>query len=567
MRIPRVRLATAVLLGLIWTMLPAQSSPDPHTIPSAGGHSGFNPRYVFFFDVSGSMNEPGKLRAANSPTRQYLAEHLFADPDMFHEGQPASIYSFTTACQHLFSGPLRYSTVKSMLLTGLPVGHENTNLVETLRTAQAEHQQHANNAVTLAWILTDNVNDPAGTGPDEINTRSFYGEMFREDSWAQRMYFFPLKDFKLVLYLLVFAPDATLHGTDIDAFEDGLARFARALGAPKIRAKPVGGERPLELAGITSTDEGIMSEVIGSGSRGSLKITGLKEGKPINARFRLHLRSRFDEWRVEDAKIELVSLQDVKSDDFSNVSRKMPAHLSPRDITVDPRAQTGKIYTLDLGDAEQEPPQSPFFTPAAFNPDGHGLVNGNLVLRIGDPRLTLKIFNDPATTEAIQSVFRLKDIEYFVPKAASGKAMRLDLMIPVQFEVGYNALPRWAGLGTFLLVVVGGAVWILAAKRKAVECRLIGYQEDTFKLVPGAAFPIVERGIRIAELRKTVLGKVICRPLAGVILNGRRTAAKIANGGPIELAREGDTYSYRLEMVARRHVAQKQKVTQSGGYY
>src|SRR5947199_1451579 len=146
-------------------MLLAQTGTGPSNVQPRpqSGNSGYH--YVFLFDVSGSMNEPGKLGATHSPTRQYLAEHLFSWPDMFHEGQPASVYSFTVSTRPLYSGPLRRSMIQDLLLNGLPVTHENTDLVETLRTAQKDHVQNGNNSVTLAWILTDNANDPEGKGP------------------------------------------------------------------------------------------------------------------------------------------------------------------------------------------------------------------------------------------------------------------------------------------------------------------------------------------------------------------------------------------------------------------
>jgi hypothetical protein len=525
-------------------------------------------QHLFFVDVSGSMNEPGKLRGPGSPTRQYLADHLFVRDNLFHEGEPITVYSFTVKCNKVFSRPLRYAEMQDLMLTGFPVSHENTDLVETLHTAQSEYQQHVNGGTTLAWILTDNVNDPAGNGPDDQNTRSFYGEMFREEARAQRMYFFPMKDSKLVLYLLVFAPDASLEGTDIDAFEEGLARFARELKAPKIRAKPVGGERPLELAGISSADERVMANVIGSGSRGSLKIEGIKEGKPLNVRFRLHIRSRFDEWRVEEAKVEAVGLQDVHSDDFPNLARRMPAYLSPREVTVDPRSQSDKVYTLDLGEDGDEGPRAPFFTLAALNPDAHGVINAKLVVKIGDPKLTLKIFNDPATTADIQSVFRLQDIAYFVPKSAVSNAARLDLVIPVQFDVKYNSLPRWLALGGIFIVVVGGLVLMLVSRGRGLECRLIGYQEESFKLTPAAAFVILDQGARIAELRKSMFGGIQCRPVPGVTVNGKPFAVRLGNGSPVELVRGDKAHSFRLEILRRqRSVPLEPSRTESGGFY
>lgn len=558
-----------ITLVLLTSVLPAQVNPSQAGTaggPQQNGNDHFH--HVFFFDVSGSMKTT--LGMSGSPARLYLAEHFFGWPQLFEEGQPASAYSFTVKCRREFSGPLRYSAIRQLLLSGLPITHENTDLVETVTMAEEERRQNPN-GVTLAWILTDNANDPAGTGPDEENTRKFYGRMFEENTSAQRMYFFPLKDVKLVIYLLVFAPDASLQGTDIDRFEDELGGFARKLGAPKIRARPVGGERPLEFADLSSTGEQshLMAQVVGIGAKSSLVVTGFKEGQPLTGRFHLRVRSRFDEWRVEHADVEAIRLEEVRSDDFPNISGKMVSRLIPPTLSVDPRGESSIIYTLELGDDSNEAPKAPFFTPAALSSQSHGTITGKLVLKIANPDLTLKIFNDPATTAAIQSVFRLKDIAYFVPKSATGKDTRLDFTMPVQFQVDYNPLPRWAALGGILLLPMGAAIWIFVARGKGVECRLVGYQEDTFTLTPAAAFPIVPNRVTLAELRKTMFGHIMCKPRSHVAVNGSSKPARIANGSKIELTSEDSIYSYRLEILSHRKaaVADKSADTTAGGYY
>ncbi len=524
--------------------------------------------YVFLFDVSGSMRRT--LGYPGSAARQYISQHLFLNPEMFLEGRPVSIYTFTTRCRREFSGVLRHSTIQDLLLTGLPISHENTDLVETLRAAQGEFGRSAKGSVTLAWILTDNVNDPAGTGADDINTRAFYAAMFQQNAQAQRMYFFPLKDYKLVLYLLVFAPDSSLKGMDIDRFEDRVAGFARALGAPKIRAKPVGGESPLEFdphITFTGDDSGVIAELVGTGRRATLVIRGLREDKPLSGKFRLRVRSRFDEWRIEHATVEMTRLDDLESGQFPNLGGKMSARLSPSGVTVDPRSASSIVYTLDLGNDGQIP-KAPFFEPAAFNPDGFGVVTGKLVMKIGDPKLTLKIFNDEATTQAVQSIFQLKDIEYFVPRSAAGKEIRLDLAVPVRFEVRYNYLPRWLALIGTTLLLGGCAVWLLQSSHKAVQCRLVGYQEDSFALTHRGAFPISPAGTRIAELRRSLFGGIVCKPMPGVTANHKSGAQPVANGGRIELTSGQTVYDYRLEILSRRSSnTDKRAGTATGGYY
>ena len=507
------------------------------------------------------------LGGAGSPARHYLADHMFASPAMFREGQPLSVYTFTVKCRPEFSGAVNYSNLRNMLENGLPITHEDTDLVATMRKAQAEYANDTHGGITLAWVLTDNVNDPAGNGGDEVNTRAFYGEMFREDIGAQRMYFFPLKDYKLVLYLLVFAPDATVRGIDMDNFEDAVAGFARSLGVPKVRAKPVGGENPLEFS-FNTNDAGPVCEVIGVGRKSSLVCHGLKEGHPLTGKFQLRLRSRFDEWRVEHANVESTRLQDLKSDDFPNVGGNTSAHLSPSTVTVDPRATSEVVYTLDLGEGQDQTPRASFLKLAALNPDGHGVVEGKLVMKIGDPQLKLKFLDDPVTTEAVRSIFNLENVEYFVPKAAASKEIRLDFAIPVRFEVGYDYVTRWLVLAGVLILLGGMSIWLLTLGHRPVQCRLIGYQEEPFTLTSNAAFRIAPSGKPLAELRKGMFGGIECRPRPGVTMNKKHGPVAVVNGGAIKLAFEDVVYSYRLEVLSSaRAPAAPSASPPGGGYY
>jgi hypothetical protein len=547
-----VLLATTAIAPLL-----AQTRPAANDTP-------FN--QVLFFDVSGSMTKT--LGGAGSPARHYLAEHLFSSPAMFREGQPLSVYTFTTVCRPEFSGAVNYGHLRNMLETGLPiVPHGDTDLVETMHKAQAEYAKDTHGGITLAWVLTDNINDPKGNGGDVRNTQDFYGEMFREDTGAQRMYFFPLKDYKLVLYLLVFAPDASLRGLDMDNFEDAVAGFARSLGVPKVRAKPVGGENPLEFS-FTANSAGPVAEVIGVGRKSSLVIHGLKEGHPLTGQFQLRVRSRFDEWRVEHANVESTRLQDLQSDQFPNITGNTSAHLSPSTVSVGPRATSEVIYTLDLGEGQDQIPRASFFKLAALNPDGYGVVKGKLVMKIGDPQIKLEFLDDPVTTAAVHSIFNLENVEYFVPKSVANKEIRLDFAIPVRFEVGYDYIPRWLTLAGILILIAGTSIWLFTGGHRAVQCRLIGYQEEPFTLTSNAAFRIAPGGKPLAEMRKGLFGGIECRPRPGVTVNKRRGPVSVTNGGTVELAFEDVTYPYRLEVLsAARGTPARGAKPQDGGFY
>ena len=187
---------------------------------------------------------------------------------------------------------------------------------------------------------------------------------------------------------------------------------------------------------------------------------GLKEGQPLRGRFELRVRSRFDEWRVSDAQVENTRLDKLESADFPISTSQMAARLTPTRVSVDPRSATSITYALDLGELnEPQTPKAPFFKLAAFNPDGQGVVQGRIVLRIGNPKLTLQIFNDDATAQAVKSVFHLEDIGYFVPRAAAGRELRLDFAQRVEFDVGYNYLRRWLVVAG--LLAAAGILWLV----------------------------------------------------------------------------------------------------------
>ena len=280
-------------------------------------------------------------------------------------------------------------------------------------------------------------------------------------------------------------------------------------------------------------------------------VRGLKEGQPLRGRFEMRVRSRFDEWRVSDAQVEATRLDKLESADFPNIDGQMAARLTPTRVSVDPRSATSITYALDLGELnEPQTPKAPFFKLAAFNPDGHGVVQGRIVLRIGNPKLTLQIFNDDATTQAVKSVFHLEDIGYFVPRAAAGRELRLDFAQRVEFDVGYNYLRRWAVVAGML--AGAGILWLAVFGRRGqpVFCRLVGYTGgDSIALAAGHVFPIVVDGERIGELRRGWSGGVECRPAAGVTVNGKRGSTALGDGSPVELHAKDTTYVYRLEII------------------
>jgi hypothetical protein len=90
-----------------------------------------------------------------------------------------------------------------------------------------------------------------------------------------------------------------------------------------------------------------------------------------------------------------------------------------------------------------------------------------LVVRIGSPKLRFKIFNDDATTRAVRSIFHLEDIEYFVPRSVADQVIRLDLSLPVRFEVRYDFWPRLLAVCVLGPSIIIPLAWFVLSRRRA----------------------------------------------------------------------------------------------------
>ena len=380
--------------------------------------------HVHFLDGSGSMKRI--LGAAGSDPRIKLGRAIEAIPKELNSDAIRGVHVFNTATSLVQppGGSWSQAALARFIREQLSSSGD-TDLVKVLEAGTRAAESHPG-GVTFVWVLTDNVNDPKGQGADAQNTRQFYGRLFEERSLVRRVYFFPLQSVRVVLYLLVLSDEAGMAKLDLDRLENALDTYGRSISAPRIRAKPVGGEQPIEIdrrITFEGPNEEMCAEVVGQGRRAVLRIACISEGKPLHGTFRVRLRSRFNEWRIERARVQDTSLRGLTSDDFPEINGRMSAKLTPSAVAIDPRSTSAVRYALELGPAGDAPvPEAPFFTWAAFDPDGTGLVRGQLALRIDDVKLALKIFNNPEATAAIQSVFQLSDIEYFVP--VSGRQTR-----------------------------------------------------------------------------------------------------------------------------------------------
>jgi hypothetical protein len=552
----------SIVCSLFFVSL-SQAQTAPSSAPAGFMH-------LFYFDASGSMRN--RVGIPESGERERLQESLFHSDWLFHAGQQSRCYQFTVQVEPVngMASTLNIAQLGEFVEKRWTIGSGNTDLVGVLDSAQQVAAGNPKGATTLAWILTDNVNDPNGAGGDVENTRAFYQRMFQNDTNVQRLYFFPMTDFKLVLYLLVFSSDPALGGLDLDHFEKELGTYAKTIRAPRIRAKPVGGERPLEIdprIQFEGVSQDVSAEMIGIGRRGALVVHGMKEHEPLSGIFKLRLKSRFEEWRIEKATIERTSLDGIESTDFPNILDRLSARLTPNGITVDPQSTSSIAYSMELGSQDAPlTPEAPFFSLAAMSPDATGIIRGRLSLKIGNPKLQLKLISDPKLTKAVRQIFQLEDIEYFVPKNLASEQIRLDFAIPVDFEVSYRWGIRWLFWAAVLLLPVLMIFLFFSRSSHALNIRVEGYSDATITLSGKVAYPISPAGKALAQLTSS-FGGVLCRPLEGALVNGSRKAVALKSGSHFEIQREDASYRYRLEILKDTKAPPSSQSSSPGGFY
>jgi hypothetical protein len=526
-------------------------------------------QHLFYFDSSGSM--VSRVGPAGATLRQSLARRLFSSSAILESSQVARVFRFTTRVMPVQGIPAtaQLEALAAFVRNGWAITSEDTDLVRVLDDAVAAAHAQAGR-VTLAWILTDNVNDPRGKGADVMNTRAFYEKLFHVPTTIRRLYFFPIPELKLVEYLLVISEDEKISGLEVDQFENALNAYGRSLNAPRIRAKPVGGEMPLEFDShidFEGAAQNVSAQVLGKGLRAQLVIDGLQEGSPLNGVFRLRLRSRFDEWRIEQATIERAALEQLESKDFPSIPMQLSARLTPSGITVDPRGASSVVYSLELGAVDTPlKAEAPFFTAAAFSPGATGTVRGRLSLRVADPKLKLKIFDEPALTRAVQQVFHLEDIEYFVPKALASEALRLDFSMPVEAHVAYRWWTRCLAVAITSLIILSAVYVLFSQGPKSLLVRIQGYSEAPITLTAKGAYRIAPSGKPIAELRLRRSG-LSCQPLAPSLVNGRRTPVSLKRGGNVEIVRGSESYRYVIEILKQQAATRRPNSSGPGEYY
>ncbi len=430
----------------------------------------------FLFDNSGSML--GYYSDKNS-TFKLFAKALIKNslsPEDF-----ASIYLFTKnepkrgieSPQKLFSG-----SAKDLLLDKIIAGFKSvkgkdgdygvTDINEALDAAISGIQGDAG----IIWLLTDNINDFAGTGNESfMNTLDFYKKL-RNDTAIRKILSFPVSE-KIsgelyestgyVCYGIIYSKSPLSQAQ--------LENYDKILRASGIKVKPFT-LKPLDIGTISLFPKVTQSKVTEGklffdGKR--LRGFGFEEGENIKEIFPdLVLKSNLFPYIIKSAKLS-VRLDNFTSSDYS-VKSMGTQTITPSSVSnVTPEGEvTGFSVTFNMPEIV---PNFSFST--IFNEDF--TVGGNLVLEVSQVDILL----DDTYVNSFKDLFALNSIpDIFRPVL---KDKKIETTIPLEIRIKYGQWRLYVlfGLAVLALALISLPVYLFTKKK----CYKITYNNSGVQFI------------------------------------------------------------------------------------
>ncbi len=463
----------------------------------------------FLFDNSGSML--GYYSDSKS-TFKTFAKALIKNS--LAQGDFASIYLFTKnepkrgiqSPQKLFSGNSKdlipdkiISDFKSV--KGNDGDYGVTDINEALDAAISDLK----NQPAVIWLITDNINDVAGTGDESfLNTLDFYKKL-RNDTAIRKILLFPVEE-KLsgdlyesdgfVCYGIVYSL-TSLSQIQLESYD----KIIRASG---IKVKPFT-LKPLDIGTITLFPKVTQSKVTEGKlffDGKTLRGFGFDEGQVIKETFPdLVLKSNLFPYIIKNAKLN-VRLDNFSSSDYS-VKSMGTQTISPSTVSnISPEGEvTGFSVTFNM------PEITPNFSfSTIFNEDF--TVGGNLILEVSQVDILL----DDKYMNSFKEIFALNSVpDIFRPVL---KDKKIETSIPLEIRIKYGSWRLFALIGIALLALAVIAVPIfLLTKKSCYKITLLDSDSQSFCISALSSYSVSTAGSPVlGKLKKSVTGslKFIC---------------------------------------------------------
>lgn len=442
---------------------------------------------------------------------------------------------------------------KEAILTTVPTSQDSngqlTAIAEGLEIAIADIESYNWVGDTLIWLITDNVQDESGSGNDPISP--FYEKIYTDINF-RNIYFFPLvregSPGALVMYMLDYAKkDNQLPMPNL------MEAVSKAIGHRGVLFRPIQlSSLELDRSGITlETEDGTTQPV--ELEDGGIVVT-LGQGRSLSGRIKFKLRSKFKEWRIEQANVSnaKVTIEPSEALDLA-ATDKLEWKLDPRTLDLGPQEISKKVYVINLASGRQISALKPAFWQSFFV-EPEIKVKAKVRFEVKDPQLKLSFFDDSELADRIRQVKGLEKIEDFLlPRSIPSVSRDLALEIPLLIKVQQPPKPIWI-LVLLGIAFLGVGIGIVFLATSQTQYKLTGPDgEKILKLRLIAKVPLTISYEQVGQLTrrfgsfqvKTFTPYLVDNELTEQQLNGYNNTFVLTNSETKQIA------NFSLESITK----------------
>ena len=430
---------------------------------------------TFLFDNSGSMlgyyTDP-------SSTFKIFAKALMKNTTGENDDVRVFLFNKTEEFRGLLSPQLLYNGKGSGLIAdkitagfanarGRDDYYANTDMIEALDKAVSGIR----GGKGIIWLITDNINDIAGTGDSSyLNTLDFYRKL-RTDPNIRKILLFPIPEklagsnylsYGYVIYGIVYSY-TVLTQPELEGYNE----YFKTAG---IKQKPLT-LKPLDIGTIVLYPKRTQGKVVPGKLYFDGKILrgyGFEENEPVKEIFPdVVLKSNLFPYIIRSAKLN-VRLENFVSSDYS-VKSLGTQTINPSTVSnVSPEGEvTGFSVTFNM------PEISPNFSfNTIFKEDF--TVGGNLILEVS----SVDILLDEKYMENFKELFALNSIpEIFQPVL---KDKKIESKIPLEIRINYGQWRIFVLVGLIILLIgVLLTFFIMLTRKKGYIVKINEAEEQT----------------------------------------------------------------------------------------
>lgn len=510
--------------------------------------------HIILLDASGSIK--GQYQ---NGLREWLISPLLSS-GVFQSGDRVILRTFDKRGnknfikddpQRRYQGQFNKENILAAVPTTEQITGRFTAIAEALEIAIADIQEYNWSGDTLIWMITDNIQDESGSGDDPISP--FYEKIYTDPNF-RNIYFFPIvkegSPGAVVMYMLDYAKKDNQLPMQALAETVGKTIAHRGVLFRPIRLSSL----ELDRSNITlETEDGSNQPV--ELEDGCIAVP-LANGHSLAGRIKFKLKSKFKEWRIEQANVSnaTVTIEPSEALDIA-AGDALQWQLDPKTLDLGPQETSKKVYVINLASGRQISATTPTFWQSFFIAS-EVKVKAKVRFEVKDPQLKLAFFDDAELADKIRRVKGLEKIEDFLlPRSIPTTERDLALEIPIMIKIAQPPRPIWmlALLGIALVGGMGGMFFLLTAKTSYKLVGPDGEKHLKLGIISSAELTIGQEQVGVLIRR---FGGLKAKSFMPFVLEGELTEQRLnqhSSTFTITNSENKRTWNFSLETVSSKH--------------